>query len=143
MTDQRCEDCGSLLAEDCGDCPVCAVYGPPAVGMHWTTSNDPMADIKAGIDQALTPRKLEPAVITDRQADTLRKIHELLGLGARERAFAAAVAERLRPGWTLVLEPACEPDTVAFFDHWPDRIFAGRDVYAAMAPRVAELGGKL
>jgi hypothetical protein len=61
----------------------------------------------------------------------------------RERQFAAALARHLRPGWRLLMDPAFEPDCIAFLSHFPDVLFAGRDAYAALAPRVAELGGKL
>jgi hypothetical protein len=61
----------------------------------------------------------------------------------RERQFAAAVAKQLRPGWRLLMDPAFEPDVVAFLSHFPDVLFAGRDAFAALAPRVAELGGKV
>lgn len=61
----------------------------------------------------------------------------------RERQFAAAIARHLRPGWRLILDPAFEPDTIAFLTHFPDVLFVGSKAFDALAPRVGELGGKV
>jgi hypothetical protein len=61
----------------------------------------------------------------------------------RERQFAEALGKHLMPGWVLILDPAFAPDDLTLLTHFPDALFAGEKAYAALAPRVAELGGRV